>query len=166
MAQDSEGAVQVYVAHRPALVNYATRIMGERNSAEDIVQEAYFRFRKAAQSQQLDDPVHFLYRIVRNLALDLQRRLTVERRHALETLADDRRRQDQQVSVEEDVIAREQLGKLMQAMEALPERTRIALEMYRFGDCTLKQIADHLGLSVSYTHKLVKDAIKHCQQGI
>ena len=34
----------LYVAHRSALIDYAARILGSREAAEDIVQDAYLRF--------------------------------------------------------------------------------------------------------------------------
>ena len=51
-------------------------------------------------------------------------------------------------------------------MSELPERTRIAMEMHRFGGCTLKELADHLGISVSMARVLVMDGIRHCQRAL
>lgn len=162
--QNVDVSAEVYTEHRGALVSYAATIMGERARAEDVVQEAYLRFRTAALSQQLDDPVAFLYRVVRNLALDLRRRLTFERRHVFECPDAAGVPLDLEVSAEEAAIARERLRNVMEALLELPERTRIALEMHRFGGFKLKQIAEHLGLSVSYTQAIVKDGLKHLQR--
>lgn len=164
--QHGDVTVEIYREHRGALVGYATTIMGERSRAEDVVQEAYLRFRSAALSQQLDDPVAYLYRVVRNLAFDLRRRLTFERRHVFGTPEGAGQPLDLEVSAEESAIARERLRIVMAAIRELPERTRIALEMHRFGGCTLKQIAEHLGISVSYAQALVKDGLKHLQRHV
>jgi RNA polymerase sigma-70 factor (ECF subfamily) len=51
----------------------------------------------------------------------------------------------------------------MDALAELPERTRIAVEMHRFGGCTLKEIAEHFGISVSMAQVLVTDGVRHCQ---
>jgi RNA polymerase sigma-70 factor (ECF subfamily) len=154
------------VAHRGALVSYATTITGERSRAEDVVQEAYLRFRSAALAQHLDDPVAYLYRVVRNLALDLRRRLTFEQRHVFSSEEDAGRPLDLEMSAEEAAIAKERLRIIMSAIRELPERTRIALEMHRFGGCTLKQIAERLGISVSYAQALVKEGLKHLQRHV
>jgi len=164
--QDGDASVEIYQAHRGALVSYAATIMGERSRAEDVVQEAYLRFRSAALSQRVDDPVAYLYRVVRNLALDLRRRLTFERRHVFGSADEARRPLDLAASAEEAAMARERLRNVMLALRELPERTRIALEMHRFGNCTLKQIADHLGISVSYAQALVKEGLKHLQRSL
>jgi DNA-directed RNA polymerase specialized sigma24 family protein len=49
------------------------------------------------------------------------------------------------------------------ALLELPERTRIALEMHRFGGATLKDIADFLDISVGLAHALVRDGLEHCR---
>lgn len=64
--------MRIYAEHRPALVDYATPIVGSRDNAEDVVQEAYFRFvpTRPPLLLGLRTPVGYLYRIVRNIALD------------------------------------------------------------------------------------------------
>ena len=157
----------LYIAHRRRLVSYANGIVGDHGRAEDVVQEAYLRFRTAAAARLPEQPVGYLYRTVRNLALDRRRRLTLERRHMehgveqhAAGMADDR------PSPEDAAIARQELQRVIAAMATLPPRTRIALEMHRFGGCTLKQIAEHLSISVSMAQVLVTEGIRHCQRSL
>jgi RNA polymerase sigma-70 factor (ECF subfamily) len=157
----------LYIAHRRKLVNYASGIVGDPGRAEDIVQDAYLRFRTASSGRMLEEPVGYLYRIVRNLALDVRRRLTLEGRHfdgdaerVVADLAEDK------PSPEDEVIARQQLQRVVAAMAELPERTRIAMEMHRFGGCTLREIAAHLGISVSMAQVLVAEGVRHCQRSL
>lgn len=70
----------LFMTHRRALVNYASRIVGCRAQAEEVVQEAWLRFDEASRGRLLDDATGYLYRIVRNLALDGARRMTRESR--------------------------------------------------------------------------------------
>ena len=155
------------MAHRGALVNYASGIVGDPGQAEDVVQEAWLRFGRVAKGRPLEEPVGYLYRIVANLALDRRRRASLENRSSagdVERLAVEVA--DQTPSPEDEAIARQELERVMAAMAELPERTRIALEMHRFGGCTLKEIARHLGISVSMAHVLVVQGIKHCQRAL
>src|SRR5688500_16583857 len=69
----------VYVAHRARLVDYAQRILHDHGHAEDVVQEAYLRLDAAACKRLLGEPLRYLYRIVRNLALDTRRSLLRDR---------------------------------------------------------------------------------------
>ena len=160
-------AVGLFMAHRGALVNYASGIVGDAVQAEDVVQEAWLRFGAVASSRVLEEPVGYLYRIVANLALDRRRRATLETR---ETAPEAKRNAvgmvDRTPSPEEEAIARQDLQRVMSAMAELPERTRIALEMHRFGGCTLREIAEHLGISVSMAQVLVVQGVKHCQRAL
>ncbi len=52
---------------------------------------------------------------------------------------------------------------MSEAMAELPERTRIAIELHRFGECTFKEIAAHLGISVGLAHALVIQGLEHCR---
>ena len=65
--------------NRPALVDYAAPIVGLRASAEDAVQEAYFRFvPPPGPPADIGSPASYLFRIVRNIAIDMTRRVSSE----------------------------------------------------------------------------------------
>src|SRR3546814_20421537 len=74
--------LNLYLRHRAELIDYATPIVGDRALAEDVVQDAWLRFSEAgshdAKTRLIRQPVGYLYRIVRNLALDISRRQTAE----------------------------------------------------------------------------------------
>jgi len=155
----------LYLAHRGALVNYASTIVGDRARAEDVVQEAWLRFGAAAENRPLEEPVGFLYRIVRNLAVDGRRRLTREGR----TVEADHDAVDVPLdypSPEAEAVAREELRLLRRAIAELPERTRVALEMRRFGGLKLREIAARLGVSVTVAHEIVAEGIAHCRRRV
>ena len=157
----------VYMAHRGALVNYANGFVSDPAHAEDVVQEAWLRYRAAASRRTLDEPVGYLYRIVRNLAIDSYRRRRREERVVEPATAKaDERTADDTPSPEAAAIAKDELRLLMEAMAELPERTRVALEMRRFGGCKLKEIAAHLGISVTVTHDIIADGIAHCRRRV
>jgi RNA polymerase sigma-70 factor (ECF subfamily) len=153
----------LYLAHRGALLNYANGIIGDRAQAEDVVQEAYLRFADAAARRLYDEPVSYLYRIVHNLSFDGMRRLSLESRHVRRGVEQAGEIPEEKPSPEAESIARQELGRVMAAIADLPERTRIAFEMHRLGGFKLRQIAEHLGISVSMAQLLVVEAVKHCQ---
>jgi RNA polymerase sigma-70 factor (ECF subfamily) len=161
----NDRTADLYVEHRRKLVNYAYGIVGDNGRAEDIVQEAYMNFRAATSSRLLDEPVAYLYRVVRNLALDRRRRASLEDRHIVGDFArlSDMVAEDLP-SPEAQTIARQELERVIDAMGELPERTRVALEMHRFAGCTLKEIAKHLKISTSMAQVLVTDGVRHCQR--
>lgn len=155
--------VNLFMQHRTELVDYAASIVGCRSRAEDVVQEAYLRFDAAAERGRLNQPAGYLFRIVRNLAVDVVRRLALESRHVdshvgSETIG------TETTTPEASLLRRHEIQIMRDALAELPERTRIALEMYRFGGSKLKDIAQHLDISVGLAHALVHEGLAHCRQ--
>lgn len=162
MSSPPSSKLDLYIAHRTALVDYAAPILGCRAQAEDVVQEAWLRFNGRADGEApISQPVGYLYRIVRNLAFDLTRRMTSERRQPggeelLDELSDDSPGPEQQAaSVDE-------LRIVNAALAELPERTRQVFEMHRLEGHTLQYIATTLNISVGLAHQLVHQALCHC----
>lgn len=163
----SDRCLELYLAHRSALLTYANRIIKDPGRAEDLVQEAFLRLRAASSATLLEEPVAYLYRIVRNLALDLQRHLVFQGRHEVagaDELA--ARIAESLPSPEAAAAAREEFRNLLKALDELPPRIRIALEMHRLGGFKLKEIAAHLGVSISTAQALVAEGIEYCQNRI
>lgn len=152
--------LSLFLAHRSALVDYATPIVGCRARAEDVVQEAFLRFvpRGEQHAPDLGQPVAYLYRIVRNLAFDLIRRRSVEhRQEAAEPawwMLPARPR-----TPEQEAVHRRDLTAIGAALAELPRDARLAVEMHRFGGYTLGEIAQRLGVSVPTVHRLIRDAL-------
>jgi RNA polymerase sigma-70 factor (ECF subfamily) len=157
----------LYVAHRGELVNYADGIVRDRAHAEDVVQEAWLRFGAVAAARPLEEPVGYLYRIVRNLAIDSRRRAVREdrvvERHSAPATMD---AADEHPSPEAAAAARAELRLLMAAMAELPERTRIAVEMRRLGGYKLREIAAQLGVSITVAHEIVAEGIAYCRRRV
>jgi RNA polymerase sigma factor (sigma-70 family) len=154
--------LDLFLSHRGGLIHYAHGILRDRAHAEDVVQEAWLRFSTVPPH---DEPVGYLYRIVRNLAIDVTRRLRREERHLAPQADIDLAAAPDDSPLPSTVAeARDDLRAIRAAMDELPERTRIALEMHRFGEMTLKQIAAHLGISVGLAHSLVVDGLEHCRE--
>lgn len=159
-----KGKIELYMAHRAALVDYAAPIVGDRARAEDVVQDSYLRFAKRdANEDALRQPIAYLYRIVRNMAFDCVRRLAAESRRddaqgtldAFEPPAP---------SPEEVLMHRDQLRRVEAALAELPDRTRLAFELHRFSELTFQQIADRLEISVATAHRLTREAMVHVMQ--
>ncbi len=148
-----------------ALVDYATPIVGDRDRAEDVVQEAWLRIAATPQetSGPIVQPVSYLYRVVRNLAIDLARRLGREVRgeSADVILA---QAPSAQATPEAEALHRNELAIVLAALEELPERTRLAFRMHRFEDRTYGEIGKALGISQGRAYGIVADAVAHCMR--
>ncbi|MFZ5780449.1 MAG: sigma-70 family RNA polymerase sigma factor [Pseudomonadota bacterium] len=155
-------SLALYVAYRDDLVDYASRLLHQdRSKAEDVVQEAWMRLSaRHRQDAEILNPLHYMYAIVRNLALDTLTRKTRET-VADTALAPYDTIPHEEPSAEDVVFHRDRLRLLADAIAELPERTQIAFRMYRLEEKTLQVIADHLGISVARTFQLVRDAGAH-----
>lgn len=153
--------LQLYLSHRTALIEYALPIVGDRMRAEDVVQEAYIRFippRDAPVDPVLNQPLHYLYRIVRNLAYDLMRRRLTEQRHQLGEpswwMVPETPR-----TPEEELAFRQKLRQIDEILGEFSPEVRLAVKMHRLGGYTLQEVADQLGVSVNMVHRMVRDAV-------
>lgn len=155
--QGNDTRYETYVAYRADLVRYATPIIGSREDAEDIVQEAFVRFvPEAAQSPSRLKS--YLYRIVRNLAFDTRRRRRLEARgHPDDTpwwgLPQEHETPEQQA------LLCDHIRQVETILATIPAQKRIALEMHRFGGYRIEEIARHLGVSTSGAHRLIQSGL-------
>jgi RNA polymerase sigma factor (sigma-70 family) len=154
--------VKTYLMHRTALVDTAAPIVGCRFRAEDVVQDAYLRLAQATLEAEVRQPASYLFRLVRNLAVDRARRLALEGRYgASERVPLSAPAADP--SPEEALAARELLRGLERALAELPDRTRLVFEMNRVGGYSVEQVSRTLGISTSLTYLLLRDAMTHCR---
>jgi RNA polymerase sigma-70 factor (ECF subfamily) len=154
-----------FSAHHNKIVSYANNIVKDVSRAEDVVQEAYVRFYKAMeQGNEWSNPLAYLYRIVHNLAVDHHRRAQLE--HKIFSHEEDIAELciDQKSSIERQAFAQNELECILEALNTLPERTRIAFEMHRFGGYSMQAIGDHLGLSKSMATQLVAQGLVVCRR--
>jgi RNA polymerase sigma-70 factor (ECF subfamily) len=140
--------------------------VGSRSLAEDLVQEAWLRFDNASEKQFVREPLNYLYRIVRNLALDRRRKTMREDRifahidiESAAVVSPDR-----PATPETEALFRDELRQLEQALTTLSDRSRVAFEMHKFGGAKLREIAQFLGVSLSMAQVLVDDAMEHCKR--
>jgi RNA polymerase sigma factor (sigma-70 family) len=154
---DDDKRYAIYRAHRADLVKFATPIAGSREEAEDIVQEAFVRFTPGHAANAIL-PRAYLTRIVRNLALNLRKRKTLEKRHVQDDVPYWGVPQAVQTP-EQHMLYEDQVKRVAFILSQMPDQSRIAVEMHRFDGCTMEEIAERLGTSVSSVHRLLRSAM-------
>ncbi len=139
-------------AHAAALVLFARQWCA---APEDVVQDALCKL--AAQPRTPEDPVAWLYRVVRNRAVDAGR--------------SDRRRQQREAAAarperwfEERQIDGLDAGAAVAALEALPAEQREVIVARLWGGMTLEQVAAVAGCSVSSAHRRFEAGIAALRQ--
>jgi len=130
--------------HRLSLVRYSLRLLGEVEGAEDTVQEAFIRlWERRKEWVPAGSPRSFLYRMVRNLALQ-----EIEKRGVRKRWIDRNGGGEIDLESPSRVFDTKALrGDVEKAIQSLPARRREILVLSRFHRMTYREIADLLGIS-------------------
>ena len=155
-----ESIEELFAALESPLLAYATRLVGDREAAEDVVQEAFMKLH--AQFADVTEPRKWLFRTVHNLALNQRRAATkvvpmpqFGEGEEME-VADDR-----EALPDEQIVRMEGIGLVRLSLGALDERTRAVVRMKFEEDLSYKQIAEKTGLTVGHVGYLLHHALKN-----
>lgn len=157
MTEDG-GLSAIFFEIRPMLLRMLVARLGNREDAEDTLQDMWLRIDQLAVGP-IGQPAGFLYRVAANLATD--RRIAGARRGARDNAWLDVQPVAEEIpDAERALIARERLRAVERAMADMPDRMRTALRMFRFEDQPQRLIAETLGISVSGVEKLLQRAYR------
>ena len=151
--------------HRYGLLNAATRLLGCRKRAEDIVQEAFLKIWERRDREDIVEPSRYLYRTVQNLAVDQLRRKKLEDRWFVSP--EEQEEGDvSDHSAERVVQAREEINLVVRALRQLPARTQDVITLCRVEGLTQRDVARHIGASPALVNLLLQDATVHCRNSL
>jgi len=139
----------VYERHASAAFSLAYRIVGTRNGAEDVSQEAFLSlWRSGARYDRARGSVRtWVLGIVHNRAIDALRRSMVhDRRRASDEGIEERFEARERTDVE--AARREEAGTVRGALSSLPADQSQVIELAYFGGFTHTEIADMLDAPV------------------
>lgn len=126
------------------LVQFAERMLREREGAEETVQDVMLELWKRRETLVIQgSPQAYLFQSTRNRALNRLRHLKVENREEFDTdTLPAPSNADAGASEDEIEVA------LREAVESLPPRCRLVFEMNRVQGLKYAEVADALGISV------------------
>jgi RNA polymerase sigma factor (sigma-70 family) len=151
-----------FIAHRSKLRDAAARILGCRQRAEDVVQDAYIKVIEISSSFEARQPLAYVYRIVRNLAIDRHRRASLE--SVVFACEEEGLNVASGADTPEAILCGRQCLNLVScALAELPARTRHVFELYRLGEHTQREIAVQLDISTTLVNFMIRDAMDHCR---
>jgi RNA polymerase sigma-70 factor (ECF subfamily) len=129
----------VFAAHYARLVVLVTAVCGSSADAEEAVQEAFVRaLAHDGSDERINDPLAWLYRVARNVALSRFRRIAVAVKHAPVLHAS-----DHTPSADDRVDDRLYL---MAELRRLPLPQREALVLFHMADWSIEAIAQQQGV--------------------
>lgn len=144
-AGDTDALRDLMDAYWQPLVAYAYTFVGSHDRAEDLAQETFIRLWERRKEWTPDGSVRsYLYRIVRNLAIDDQRKSKVRRLWAERVKRDP----PPVFPPPDDVLEDNELyAAVERAIRELPPRRREVFILRRFHQLSYSQIAEVMGIT-------------------
>lgn len=141
--------------HRKSVYNFILRFVGDKETAEDLLQETFMRVIKGADAYKRQAKfTTWLYTIARNLCVDQTRRRK-HRRHAsldapMDTSDDSGSLMDviagSEMASDRKSVNKELFATMQRAIAGLSEEQREVFLMREFLDLPFKQIAEVVGV--------------------
>ncbi|RXK13424.1 RNA polymerase subunit sigma [Halarcobacter mediterraneus] len=138
------------IEHYNELVYYIYRMVGDKEKAKDIIQEAYSRMLVIDKRTPVKNKRAFLYKLARNIAIDQARReknassiIYEEEEHSIPI----------EEQPEEQVCQANQQELLLQILATLPEKNQQAFTLHILEGFSRKEIAEKMGVSVGAVEK-------------
>ncbi|WP_174291550.1 RNA polymerase sigma factor [Sphingomonas bacterium] len=156
----------LYAEFRRPLLSFFRRRVKDPGEAEDLTQEVFSRLLRERPGDGIADAKGYVFRIALNLLRDRARREGVRGATLLSDvhagrvaslvaeLVEDRH-------PERVLLAKDEVGRVVRALSALPERTRDMYILFRLENMKQRDIANLYGLSRSTVEKEVMRATLH-----
>lgn len=166
VAQGNAAALEIlYDRYAPRVLAISLKIMGDRAQAEDILQETFWRvWQNAATYQAQRGPfAGWLFRIARNLAIDVYRRRSARPQYAAATegsegLLEETPDPDSNVAEEAQTLLVNR--QIRSALASLPGAQRQVIEMAYFHGMTRQEIAEATGEALGTIHTRARLALQ------
>ena len=144
----------LYERHHRSVLNVAYRLLGDRDSAEDVAQDVFVKLYQSPKTYRLTARfTTWLYRVTYNACIDQMRKRKRSNSVALEDSSE--RVVDPAALPETQAESNELAREVMSALAILPENQRIAVVLQMYEGLSYQQIADVMRTSVSAIESLL-----------
>ncbi len=141
----------LYQATVTPLRRYLARLLGNTTEAQDIAHDAYLRLYPTLKAQSAEQPEALLYVTARRLAINRLKRRSISPIHPGEANYDIAA--SASPSVEQVVMAKQELTLLETAIAELPPGCRSVLLLRKVELLSHREIAERLGIAISTVEK-------------
>ena len=148
---DGRALDELFRRHRDTAYGIAYRLVGSREDALDVVQEAFIHVMRGIQTFRGQSSFRtWLYRIVTHAALDYRRWRSLRTSETLdvETMVEPTASGPSQRTPQEEAAARDMRQAIDKALMNISEKNRAALVLFAIEGMSYKEIADVLSISV------------------
>jgi RNA polymerase sigma-70 factor, ECF subfamily len=153
----TEVFAKLFAESRQALLSYIRRFVRSSETAKEIVQEAFLRTYREGDS--VTTLRAFLFSTARNLAANEYRHQKAVERASPVNLGD-YGANDECESLESGLLRDERNRLVQEAIDRLPPQCRAAFTLRIFHECSYKEVAERLGISVKTVEKHIARAMR------
>lgn len=152
-----------YRKYEASLKRFISRFLPKVQDIEDVAQETFLRAYVTEQGRPIEQPKSFLFRIAKNVALNQLARKSNQIIDHLEDLglADVL---SSEVTLEDELVARQTLGLHCEAVAALPPQCRRVYLLRKVYGLSHKEIAKRMGIAVSTVEKHLIKGMQECDR--
>jgi RNA polymerase sigma-70 factor (ECF subfamily) len=164
---DARAFEAIYDRHGSAAFSLAYRIAGNRNAAEDIVQEAFLSVWRSGVRYQPErgNLRSWLLSVVHNRAIDWLRRTAVHTKRQVDAEGIEERKAAPELT-DVEAVRRQEARTVRSAMEQLPQDQLRVVELAYFGGFTHSQIAEVLGEPLGTVKGRMRLALDKMRDGL
>mgnify|MGYP003588966001 CR=1 FL=1 len=141
------------------IFNFVTKLVGDKESAKDITQEAYAKCIELDSNKEINRS--FLYKVAKNIVIDESRKnkriSQIEFHEEIYSIPKDEQ-------PDEIVLETNQYENLMKVVETLPNRSKEAFLLHTIDGYSRKEIAFMMGISPNAVEKHIIRATKNLQE--
>jgi RNA polymerase sigma-70 factor (ECF subfamily) len=150
-------------AHGTQLLRFLERMLGRKDLAEDVAQEAYLKLYRLSRPNEVNCPRALLFDVATKLAIDRLRQKRAEAATAgapaeMNDVPDESPRPDRRALLDEA------MQRLTRIIEELQPSLRQVFVMRYVTQMPRQEIADQLHISVGAVEQRLTRALTHCRQ--
>jgi len=161
---DKQEFEKLFRSSYASLVRYAKKILKDHDTAEEIVQDLFFRLWQDRGNINIESSLNgYLFRSVYNRSLHFIEHQKVVDRHAGEIAASAEQTAE---PVTEAIYYHELQSKVVKVLERLPERCGVIFRMSRFEGLKYNEIAEKLSVSLKTVEANMGKALKEFRKAL
>ncbi|GAA3404411.1 RNA polymerase sigma factor [Paenibacillus hodogayensis] len=143
----NETYAELFRSYHQALYRYLYRMCGSKETAEELLQETFYRSMLSLRTEHLNMARAWLYKVARHLYIDWYRRHHTEQQ-AMQKLEKQASGISSLGSPEKALEEKEQLQRMERVLLCLPEQYRTIVYLREVDGFSYAELAELLGLSV------------------
>ncbi|MFO0570828.1 MAG: RNA polymerase sigma factor [Polyangiaceae bacterium] len=174
---DREAFAELVRRHKTPIYNFVLRHVRQGNTAEDVTQDVFLRVvQNASEFKHEARFSTWLYTIARNLCVDHLRKQTHRRHPSLDQpvsssednrpLIDSVADAHPRASVERSAVSGEVAGRIVAAVDALPEDQREVFLLREIANLPFKEIAEITGVGENTVKSRMRYALDRLQDAL